>query len=255
MVNKLLPNTFIAGCMRSGTTMMYEALKNHPQVLTSVLKEANYWDVRCEDDIPIDDYANLFPSDRFMTENHRVILDASPGYSYHNKAFARINDVLGPTPRILIMLREPTKRAISHFQWLRYYGFIEDKTIKRFRISNGDNGYVRDHWDKGGEKYTPSYHDIIARSIYYPQIFKARKYFDSVKVIFFEDFMSDTKKVLDEVADFLMIDRFDFTFPKYVEKKDIQKYTLPAADVDFLNVRFKESIEILQEDYNIEVPW
>src|SRR5579872_1954454 len=102
-----LPNFFLVGAMKSGTTSLYRYLNAHPQVYMSPIKEPNYF---CSDFIPQpsdpagkivswDDYVRLFRA----AGNETAIGEASVVYLCSRCAAQEIHRVL-PNSRILILL-------------------------------------------------------------------------------------------------------------------------------------------------------
>ena len=106
------PNLFIIGAPRSGTTSLYAALKQHPDVYTSVLKEPHFYAT----DLPVqphtvsgqDDYHRLFSA----AGDQRYRAEASVWYLYSHEAPALISKA-HPDARIVVLLRNPVDMLIS----------------------------------------------------------------------------------------------------------------------------------------------
>ncbi len=240
---RLMPNTFLVGAMRAGTTMLWGGLSGSKQVGQSRLKELNYFDKGIERDINVQSYARMFPSIRHLKEGVKVIMEGSPGYLHYPLAMGRINAVLGRDPKILIMVRDPVERAISHFKWLKRYDFLPEDDLSRFRLAAGDEdeGYLYDTTDMIGETYMPAYHDIVARSVYDVQIRRAMHYFDNVLVISHEELMNNTTETLGKVTDFLEIDPVRFEFPPYEDKGNFDVFDVTEEDREWLKHRLAPS--------------
>jgi hypothetical protein len=99
------PDVFIVGAFKSGTTALYEYLRQHPQVFMCVPKEPMYFG------------QDLTPRYRRMTEEEYLALfaaarpdqragEASPWYLYSTSAPREIAD-FAPDARIVVMLRNP----------------------------------------------------------------------------------------------------------------------------------------------------
>jgi hypothetical protein len=139
-----LPNFFIVGAPKAGTTSLYHYLDQHPQVYMSAIKEPNFFaaEIRKENFDPKlhrgiardardlrrflsgpmrqkrfggivadwKDYLRLFAN-----ANHESALgEASVCYLWSPAAAERIA-VRIPGARILVMLRDPTERAFSQY--------------------------------------------------------------------------------------------------------------------------------------------
>jgi len=109
------PNLFVVGAPRCGTTSLFAALKQHPDVYASVLKEPHFH----APDLPAqphtvsdpDDYARLFDA----AGEQRIRTEASVWYLYSREAPARIAQA-HPDARIVVLLREPAQMAVSLYQ-------------------------------------------------------------------------------------------------------------------------------------------
>jgi hypothetical protein len=109
-----IPPTFlIAGAQKAGTTSLLAYLCRHPAVLPPLTKEIHYFDLRAQE--PLDWYLAHFP---WARARHGVSLpitgEASPYYLFHPLAPARVARLF-PQMKIIILLREPVSRALSHY--------------------------------------------------------------------------------------------------------------------------------------------
>jgi hypothetical protein len=119
---KSQPNFVIAGAMRSGTSTLYELLRQHPDVFMSPVKEPDYF---AFDGVPpgflVDGSAPVTSRTEYDAlfadhERERRVGEASHNYLYYSDTAApRIHDDLGQVELIFI-LRHPVERAFSH--WL-----------------------------------------------------------------------------------------------------------------------------------------
>src|SRR5579872_6439243 len=135
-----LPNFFIAGAPKAGTTSLYHYLSQHPQVYMSPLKEPNYFaaEIREDNCDPVvrrrlygeqralrrfldgpmlgphfsgivsewEDYLRLFAN----ATTERAVGEASVGYLRSPTAPSRIAEKI-PEAKIIVMLRDPADRA------------------------------------------------------------------------------------------------------------------------------------------------
>jgi hypothetical protein len=139
-----IPNFFIVGAGKTGTTSLYEYLNQHPQIYMSPVKEPCYFapeirgqnitaDLRTRlqrqtrmlpeilnDGAPVkplgwiaedwDDYLRLFRHVR----DERAIGEASAAYLWSPTAAANIQSKI-PHARIVMILRDPAERAFSQY--------------------------------------------------------------------------------------------------------------------------------------------
>lgn len=116
-MKRVMPNFFIVGAAKSGTTSMYRYLEQHPDVYMPSFKEP-HWFARVEPSSNFivhsvtseDEYLKLFEG----WKGERAIGEASPSYLWDVSAPARIKQEV-PNARIIVLLREPVSRAFSHY--------------------------------------------------------------------------------------------------------------------------------------------
>jgi hypothetical protein len=112
-----LPDLLVIGAQRGGTSSLYRYLGSHPQVVPSVRKETEYFSRR---------YSNgeVWYRGHFPLRRSSVTFEATPDYLFHPLAAERAA-ALVPDARIVVLLREPIERAISHWQHMTRLGFEE----------------------------------------------------------------------------------------------------------------------------------
>jgi hypothetical protein len=104
-----LPTFLIVGAAKSGTTSLFEYLGQHPDIYVPPCKEPCYF----SDGLPTfastdKEYVNLFSGHR----GQPALGEASTSYLYDPQACGRIKQLCGDV-RILILLRQPARRAYS----------------------------------------------------------------------------------------------------------------------------------------------
>ena len=130
-----LPNLFIVGTGRAGTTSLYNYLKQHPEVFMSPIKEPQYFlrkDIyEFHDGIDIEkiisdfgEYINLFKGG----EHKKIRGEASALYLYLKSATHEIYELI-PDAKIIISLRNPIERALSYFRMNIGQGIIVAKSF------------------------------------------------------------------------------------------------------------------------------
>jgi hypothetical protein len=124
-VTRTIPDFFIVGHAKTGTTALYEMLRRHPQVFMPDLKEPLYFatDLRMRFQRPsagalpteLDDYLSLFDD----AAPGQVVGEASSSYLWSHDA-ARLISELQPKAKIIAILREPASFLRSlHLQLLQ----------------------------------------------------------------------------------------------------------------------------------------
>ena len=120
MTGRTIPNFFLIGPPKAGTTAVAETLSKHPEIFISDPKEPDFfvyqggnpygWDAKGKDSL--DWYLGLFEAAR----SHTAVGDASPYYicCYHvAEQIYRFN----PDARIIAILRNPVYRAFSMYRY------------------------------------------------------------------------------------------------------------------------------------------
>jgi Sulfotransferase family len=203
-----MPNFLIIGTAKSGTTALYNYLKQHPQVYMSPVKEPKFFayegeklDFRGPGDrvanssvvTDIEAYRALFAK----ASGETAVGEASPLYLYIPKARERISRYV-PEAKLIAILRNPAERAYSHFSQMVRDG---REPLDDFSQALGaEEGRVRDNWAFGWHyKRMGFYHAQLER--YFDAFGR-----DQIKVYLYEDLKTDPVGVLRETFRFLDVD-------------------------------------------------
>ncbi len=130
-----LPNVVIAGAPKCGTTSLFNWLADHPEVCGSSIKETYYlmdkgYSLFRESGNYIyggvDGYQAFFKD--YDKYNQKIILEATPDYLYQKTALNVLADL--PTkPDIIFILRKPSERVYSLYQFARNNMVVLDRKI------------------------------------------------------------------------------------------------------------------------------
>lgn len=107
-----IPNLFILGAGKSGTTSLYHLLERHPDIKVSDPKEPSFFCSHFQVVRNPVDYFRLFDSDR------RYRVDSSHVYLSNPETPPLLRDLF-PAARFLVVLRRPKARALSLYQHMR----------------------------------------------------------------------------------------------------------------------------------------
>lgn len=149
------PEFLIVGAQKAGTSSLYNFLKLHPQVQMPRVKEIHYFDNNYSKGL--DFYKSYFP----LKINKRITGEASPYYLFHPLVPQKVFNSF-PAMKIIVILRSPVSRAISHykhnvrlgiekrsllecFDFNKEYELIKNEEIK---IKNGaiDYSFIHQHY-------------------------------------------------------------------------------------------------------------
>src|SRR4051812_46716716 len=139
------PDFIIIGVQKGGTSSLFEYLKQHPNIKTSVVKEVHYYDSDYKKGMKW--YRSFFP----LNEKNKKIIygEASPYYFFHPLVPERIYKD-NPNIKLILLLRDPVDRAYSHYQMERRKGreklkSFEEAILKETeRIQKGHDAIVNE---------------------------------------------------------------------------------------------------------------
>lgn len=205
-MSKKLPNFLLVGAAKCGTSSLHKYLDQHPEIFMSKVKEPRFissqvtpfplngpgdrkveaWYVK-----NFEDYAKLFEE----AGDHQAVGESSADTLYfHKGTIPVIQQYLGD-PKIIIMLRNPVKRAFSAYQHLvrdlREELSFEDGLLQ-------EQNRIRDNWEL-------IYH-YTAVSLYYDSVKAFMDNFSSVKVILTEDQEKRPQQAIRDIFRFLEVD-------------------------------------------------
>jgi Sulfotransferase domain len=211
IVSEKVPDFFIVGHGKCGTTALYRMLISHPQIHMPVKepryfapdRRTRYWrppSSRRKHPTTFDGYLSLFANAR---PDQRVG-EASPTYLRSSLAAANIATVR-PDARIVAILREPASLLRSvHLQALRNY----DETEKDFR-----NAMALEELRREGKRI-PRFSQFPAVLLYSELVRfveQLRRYYavfppENVLVLIYDDFRADNDGTVRQVLRFLEVD-------------------------------------------------
>lgn len=112
MINNLKADFLITGVMKGGTTILYDFLSLHPEINKSLKKEIHYFSLNYE-------LGDSWYESHFLN-NGLLNGEASPTYFdlATTKLIPSMINRHNPHCKIIVILRDPVERAISHFNHL-----------------------------------------------------------------------------------------------------------------------------------------
>jgi hypothetical protein len=237
MMSWLKPNFFIVGAAKAGTTSLYQYLHAHPQVYFSPVKEPNYFST----DIKAENFSSLYRKNTFLdvenyfsrdelqplqltfvrkpehyhrlfenVDSEKAIGEASTSYLYSLEAAGNIRQY-NPEARIIAIIRNPVKRALSHYQMALRYGHTQKSFRKAIEsdMNNQNKGWGRSEL-------------FIELGMYYEQLQRFYEQFsgDQLLVLLFDDLAKAPEDTLKQCYNFLNIDHIaPFDYERYNQAK------------------------------------
>jgi hypothetical protein len=204
-----MPNFFIIGAAKSGTSALWHHLREHPQIYMSPRKQTRFFAFDVEDpplrgpapkdpELPyaiadLRDYVALFEG----VGDETAVGEASWTYLYRPQAPRRIRERV-PDAKVIAILRNPADRAFSHYTQNRQAG--REPLDDFARALEREEARIRDDW-------WPEFH-YVQMGLYRAQL---RRYFDTfgrdqIKVYLHEDLSRDPHGLLRDAFGFLGVD-------------------------------------------------
>ena len=199
---------FVVGAARSGTTSLYNYLKQHPDLFLPNIKELNHFS-KVESNQPQDYqrpkkeilyHTKIISSPEVYQDLYEEATaqqrkgDISPSYLWESNTAQRIFDH-NPEAKIIVTLRNPVERAFSHYVMNLSVGYDTEPSFERAiqakekRIWGGGNLYLE--WSR--------YYQSLKS---YYNLFPA----EQIKVLIFEDWTSRKQESLEKLFHFLEVD-------------------------------------------------
>jgi len=221
-----VPNFFIVGTGKAGTTSLHRYLQQHPQIYMSPVKEPSYFadeirpaalgkaferhvrrrslDLPAElgDGKPVkplgrlvsdwDEYLRLFQH----ANGARAIGEASAGYLWSETAAANIQARI-PDARIVMILRDPAERAFS--QYLHQLATGLTKSTFREHI---------EECLRGGQRELGIYYPFLEVGLYYEQVNRFLALFprERIRIYWFEEDWRQPARLMGDLFAFLEVD-------------------------------------------------
>jgi hypothetical protein len=258
----IVPNFFIAGAPKSGTTSLYHYLDQHPEIYMSPVKEPNYFasEIRLEhfsdrlrpraeqDVAPLrayldgplrdkrfgglvtewSDYLKLFRD----AQGRKAIGEASVSYLWSESAARNIRRSI-PDARIILVLRNPVEMVFSMYL----------HTVR----SLGKNHTFREAIEMGlaqrGGKID-FMHPFLDMGLYHQQV---QRYLDTfpqeqIRIYLYQEYQAEPERMLADIFRFLNVDP---AFPPDLSKRYLEAgvpEAIDPADRAFLTEFYRDDI-------------
>ncbi|MGB0429098.1 MAG: sulfotransferase family protein [Bacteroidia bacterium] len=199
------PNFIIIGAGKSGTTTVYEYLRQHPQVFMSSVKETNFFALEGKQVKAVDDsegqmehypwainneidYLNLFSE----VKSEKAVGEVSPMYLYNNDAPKNIKKRL-PNVKLIAILRQPVERLYSRYMHLA-------------RESREPTAHFEDALDKDSIWWQRN--DLVTEGFYGTYLERYFQLFDAnqIKVYLYDELRQNENDLLKDLFRFINVD-------------------------------------------------
>jgi hypothetical protein len=205
-----VPDFFIVGHEKCGTTALYLMLKRHPEIFMPAMKEPRFFTPELRSRFKrlgpgalpetIEEYMSLFAP----AQPGQVAGEASPSYLKSPFAASRIAEVQ-PRARIIAILREPAS-FLRSFHLQAVHNHVETETDFRKAIA------LEDARRRG--KRIPRFSQLPSALLYSDHVRyveQLRRYYEvfpaeQILVLIYDDFRADNQDVARRVLRFLQVD-------------------------------------------------
>ena len=224
--NDFVPDFFIIGAPKAGTTSLASYLSEHSEICFSKIKEPFYFSSDYEGLIELNNIKNKYQYDALFLDKNKICGEGSTNYLASKVAVKSILEV-NPDAKFIVMLRNPIDAAYAfHGELLHSL----DEDCEDFSLA----------WDLQQERakgYSIPKNCTAEQFLQYGEHFKYGEQIEllfsmveksNVLIIDFLDFVNNTRSIYKEVLDFLDINddgRTEFT-QQYASGK--QRYSFVA---------------------------
>jgi hypothetical protein len=236
---RVLPDFFVIGVVRSGTTSLFHYLGQHPCIESSAYDEIGYFDDNFH--LGLSWYKSLFPTkftkNKIKNKHGKFLTyDVTPFYIYNPLVAKRILESF-PNAKIISNLRNPIDRAYSNY----IIAFQEGDTTKTFEevihIAMDELKKNKSKLNDNAYLVNVHYENILARGFYADQLKIWYEFFpkDQLLMVSSEALANNTNNSLNKIFNFL--DLSDFKIND-TTRKNKREYSPMKKDTRNLLIEF-----------------
>jgi hypothetical protein len=253
---RVLPDFFVIGSGRTGTTSLYHYLDQHPSLSKSAYDELGYFDDNYH--LGLNWYRSLFPSifTKYLIKlktNNFMTYDVTPSYVRRPWNAKRIKKLF-PDTKLIVILRNPVDRTYSHYHLAEQFG--ETRTFEEIVKEDMDN-ILNWNVDLKDDNYFANKVEksFLARGFYAEQLSIWFKLFskNQIMIVSSEQLASDTKNTMNSIFQFLNLPKFEIPNTK---KVNVSQYSKMNSSTRKLLINFfKPYNKSLYNFLNVNFEW
>lgn len=254
---RILPDFFVIGVVRSGTTSLFHYLGQHPCIRSSAYDEIGYFD----DNFHLGEnwYRSLFPTiftkNKILKEHGKFrTYDVTPFYIYNPLVVERIK-TYSPNSKIIACIRNPIDRAYSNYMIELQDGdtelSFEDRIQPEIELINDKKIKL----DNNAFLVNTYYDNIIARGFYADQLRYWYQAFpkNQLLMVSSEELSKNTHNTLNEIFNFLDLPNTEIND---ISKKNKREYSAMKKETrEFLTKLYKPYNEKLYNLIDRKFDW
>ena len=194
-----LPDFLIVGAQKAGTTSLFNWLVESGFVQAPIVKEVGFFDARWHWPINYRGYFNARKPDCLVGE-------ATPSYLVFPEVPERVSEELGTDCKIIVVLRNPVDRSVSHYFHERRLGF-EKRGMYAAMLE--EDKLIEEAFDPATSasrrRYILTHYSYVYRSNYSERLIPWLKAFERKNILFVksEEMFKNPRETVESVADFL----------------------------------------------------
>lgn len=235
-----LPQFLIVGAQKAGTTSLFNWLLETGAVQPPLFKEVGYFDARWHWPIKYRGYFEVKKSGLLNGE-------ATPSYLAFPEVPERVSSLIGRDCKIIVVLRDPVARSVSHYFHERRLGF-EKRDM--YTAMTEEEGLLEEAFAQGTSesrrRYIITHFSYAYRSDYSERLAPWFEAFDRdhILIVNSEQMFKDPARTIEKVADFLAVEMR--TAEHYVAS-NANSYVFEDERVaDFLKNRLSDATQKFQ---------
>lgn len=206
------PHFLILGAQKAGTNSLYRYLCQHPQILPATEKEIHFFSLHYERGLSW--YQSQFP----ISARGEFLFtgEGTPYYLFHPFVPERVFKTL-PQVKLIVLLRNPVDRAISHYYWEVKLGYeplsLSEAIAQEPQRLQGETEKLLSQQAK--DSFNHQHYSYLARGCYADQLQIWFRYFSPEQFLILESqaLYTRTSQILAQVFHFLGVP--DYRLPHY----------------------------------------
>jgi len=233
------PDFLIIGVTKGGTTSLYDFLVQHPKILGAKKKELYFFIHDEKFNKGLSYYNSLFPTKKHKDD---LLGEATPLYFQNQECPQRVA-ALCPKAKLILILRNPAKRAVSH-----YFFFNSPSFSKKWQGLSFEAAIDK---SKGWKN------EIINQGYYFEHLIRWLKCFpkEQMHIVILEDLVVSPELEVNKVFNFLGLGNFKLDSYAPENKGSYSNGSITPESIKMLEQVYEPHNKKLEEFLGRTLPW